>query len=51
MEKFIVNAADTKHYLHYSVYVSWKERISSVTKLDHVEGMDSGLRAIYRHIP
>jgi hypothetical protein len=22
-----------------------------VTKLDHVEGMDSGLRAIYRHIP
>jgi len=43
MEKVIVNAADIKHVWHYSVYVAWNERISSVTKWDHVEGTDSGL--------
>jgi hypothetical protein len=43
MENVLLNAADIKHVLHYSVYVAWNERISSVTKWVHVKGMDSGL--------
>jgi hypothetical protein len=43
MEKVIVNAADMKHVLYHSVHVAWNERISSVTKWDHVEGTDSDL--------
>jgi len=43
MKNVPVNAADIKRVLHYSVHVAWNERISSVTKRDHVEGMGSGL--------
>jgi hypothetical protein len=43
MENVLVNGADIKHVLHYSVYVARNERIYSVTKWDHVEGMESGL--------
>ena len=32
MVKLLVNAPDNEHVLHYSVYVAWNERISSVTK-------------------